>query len=286
VVLAARPKTLPAAVVPVWLGCLLAWRELGALDLRLAVFTLLGALAIQVATNFFNDAIDHAKGADTAARLGPRRVTASGMLPRRAVYLLALGALGLAAWSGVPLYHARGWPMLAIGIPSLYLAFGYTGGPLPLAYRGLGEVFVIGFFGFVAVMGTVFVQTGEWPAAAALLGAQVGLFSAVLIAINNLRDVDEDRSSGKRTLAVRFGKRFARATIVGFCVVPQLLGVGWLALGSGGLALAGLPAAVVGAAVMRVVAVEPGAGYNRYLALAAVQLLVFALGMSVAVVLA
>lgn len=284
--LAARPKTLPAALVPVWLGCVLSWRELGALDLRLAWFTLAGALCIQVATNFFNDAIDHAKGADTAARLGPQRVTASGLLSRRSVHLLALAFLALAVLCGVPLYQARGWPMLAIGIPSLYLAYGYTGGPLPLAYRGLGELFVIGFFGLVATLGSVFVQTGGWPAAAWLLGAQVGLYSAVLIAINNLRDVDEDRGSGKRTLAVRFGIGPARVMIAGFCLLPVVLGAGWVWLGMWPVGLAVVPALLVGLVVLRVLGEPPSSRYNRYLALAGVQLLVFGLAASVALVLA
>ncbi len=289
ILLAARPKTLPAAVVPVWLGCVLAWWLTGSVNWPLALWTVLGSLWIQIGTNFFNDAIDHAKGADTAARLGPRRASASGLLSRRAVYLLAAGCLVLAVLCGIPLFHARGWPMLAIGLPSLYFAFGYTGGPLPLAYRGLGEVFVILFFGLVAVAGTVFVQTGTWPAAAGLLGMQVGLLSAVLIGVNNLRDIDEDRQSAKRTLAVRCGKRAARVMITVFCLLPQVLGVGWLVVGGAhglALALGGLPALALGAGVLRVWRTEPGPAYNRFLALGALQLVVFAIGFTLAAVLA
>lgn len=289
ILLAARPKTLPAAVVPVWLGCVLAWWLSGDVNWPLALWTLLGSLWIQIGTNFFNDAIDHAKGADTAARLGPRRASASGLLSRRTVYLIAAGCLVLAVLCGVPLFQARGWPMLAIGLPSLYFAFGYTGGPLPLAYRGLGEIFVILFFGLVAVMGTVFVQTGAWPAAAALLGLQVGLLSAVLIALNNLRDVDEDRQSAKRTLAVRCGRRAARVMITVFCLLPQVLAAGWLVVGGRhglALALGGLPALVLGAGVLRVWRAEPGPVYNRFLALGAMQLVVFAVGFTLAAVLA
>jgi 1,4-dihydroxy-2-naphthoate octaprenyltransferase len=289
ILLAARPKTLPAAVVPVWLGCVLAWWLTGSVHWPLSLWTVLGSVWIQIGTNFFNDAIDHAKGADTAARLGPRRASASGLLSRRAVYLLAAGCLVLAVLCGIPLFHARGWPMLAIGLPSLYFAFGYTGGPLPLAYRGLGEVFVILFFGLVAVAGTVFVQTGTWPAAAGLLGMQVGLLSAVLIGVNNLRDIDEDRQSAKRTLAVRCGKRAARVMITVFCLLPQVLGVGWLVVGGAhglALALGGLPALALGAGVLRVWRTEPGPAYNRFLALGALQLVVFAIGFTLAAVLA
>lgn len=203
--LAARPKTLPAAIVPVWVGCALAWKLTSQFDWLLAVATLASAICIQIATNLFNDAIDDAKGADTEERLGPTRVTASGLLSRKTVYLLATIFLVLAMLSAVPLIVTRGWIILVVGIPSLLLAYGYTGGPFPLAYLGLGEAFVILFFGIIAVTGSVFVQTGQFFPAAFWLGITVGCLSAVLITINNLRDIAEDTQSGKRTLAVRWG---------------------------------------------------------------------------------
>ena len=146
--LAARPKTLPAAIVPVWAGCVLAWKLGGVFDPWLAGCTLIGAVAIQIATNFFNDAIDSMKGADTKTRLGPVRVTASGLLPPRTVMRVAGGFLAVALLCGVFIYQERGWPIVLIGLPSLFLAYGYTGGPFPLAYRGMGELFVIVFFGW------------------------------------------------------------------------------------------------------------------------------------------
>lgn len=234
--LAARPKTLPAAVVPTWSGCLLAWQLTGGFDLRLAVLTVLGAIFIQIATNFFNDVIDAEKGADTAARIGPQRATVSGLLSRRAMYSGAFFTLSLAVICGVFLLQERGWPILLIGIPSLYLSYGYTGGPLPLAYRGLGEAFVILFFGLVAVMGTVFVQTGGWPWQGAVLGLQVGLLSAVLIAVNNYRDLEEDRAADKRTIVVRWGRPLVARLIYFMTLLPALLvlllqGVGvWFAV--------------------------------------------------------
>jgi len=276
-VLAARPKTLPAAIVPVWVGCVLAWKLSGAFDPRLALWTLLGAITIQIATNFFNDAIDARKGADTERRLGPVRVTASGLLRPRAVMAIAAGFLAMAAVCGVFLYQARGWPIVAIGLPSLFLAYGYTGGPFPLAYRGLGEGFVIGFFGLVAVAGTVFIQTGGWPGAALLLGLQVGLLSAVLISINNLRDREEDATTGKRTLAVRFGPQVAAALIFLEIQLAVVAGLGWVALGHAPLLAASAPVVLLGWWILRGVrTLPPGPAFNRLLALGGVQLLLFA----------
>lgn len=285
-ILAARPKTLPAAVAPVWAGCVLAWVLTGEWSLLLAVCTLLSASAIQIATNFFNDAVDFRKGADTAARLGPTRVTASGMLSERAVMWIAGGFLLIACVLAIPLIAARGWPILAIGLPSLYFSFGYTGGPLPLAYRGLGELFVMLFFGLIAVTGTTFVQTGEWHMEALVLGLQIGAISTALIAINNLRDVVEDRSTNKRTLAVRMGETFARMEIVVLFAVAILLGGYWWFGGMRWMAwlpeLVVLPAAVIAIGVCRN---EPSAKYNRYLALCGMSLLLFALLFQVAAVL-
>jgi 1,4-dihydroxy-2-naphthoate octaprenyltransferase len=275
---AARPKTLAAALVPVWLGCVLAHVATGQVRWWLALATLGSALALQVATNYFNDALDFGRGADTAARLGPARITASGQASYRQVMAAGGLALAVAAALGVLLIAARGWPVLAIGLPSLYLSYGYTGGPFPLAYRGLGEVFVVLFFGLVAVAGTYFVQTGAWGAAPLVLGLQVGLLSSALIAINNLRDLDEDRASGKRTLAVRFGTGSARASIAAFCLAPHAVGIYWLAAGSPLLWWCPLPVVLLGIAVTRgVFRHPPGPVYNRFLALAAQQLVVFAL---------
>ena len=195
----------------------------GTVEWLLAACTLTSATAIQIATNFFNDAIDFAKGTDTDDRLGPQRVTQSGVFSPRVVIMAGFGMAAIAVLLSLPMVAARGWPVIAIGLPSLYFAYGYTGGPFPLAYRGLGDFFVILFFGFVAVIGTVYVQTGRWLAEAVLLGLQVGMFSTVLIAVNNLRDIDGDRASGKRTLAVRFGAEFARWEISLLIFLPHVI---------------------------------------------------------------
>jgi 1,4-dihydroxy-2-naphthoate octaprenyltransferase len=283
-ILAARPKTLPAAVVPVWLGTLLAWRERGEVSIHLAAATLLSTLCIQIATNLFNDALDARKGADTDRRLGPVRVTASGQLPIRAVLLGGFLFCLVAALFGLPLIAARGPVILLIGTVSLLLAYAYTGGPYPLAYHGLGEVFVVFFFGFVATQGTYFVQTGITSGPEGwIVALQTGLLSAVLIGINNLRDAAEDATTGKRTLAVRWGPAFARGEIILFCGLPFALGpAAWGPWSPAGwMPCLALPLAIV---ICRgLCAQPPGRVYNRFLALAGVQLLGFAVLLTVGI---
>lgn len=275
--LAARPKTLPAALVPVWCGCVLAWKLQGSWNPWLAFCTLAAALCIQIATNFFNDAIDARKGADTEKRLGPQRVTASGLIPRRIVLIAAAIFLGLAGIFGMILFCAVGWPAIWIGIPSLYFAYGYTGGPLPLAYKGLGELFVVIFFGLVAVGGTVLIQTGEWRSEAMLLGLQIGLLSAVLISINNLRDRKEDSGTGKMTLAVRLGERGARVLVWLEVKVAAFTGLLWLKYQLPWLVLAAIPLWTLGIYLLfRVFSDSVGQAMNRLLALAGLMLLLFA----------
>ena len=269
--------------MPVWAGCVLAWKLSGSFDFLLALCTLGGAVAIQIATNFFNDAIDARKGADTERRLGPTRVTASGMMKPQTVMRLATLFLGIAVVCGVVLYQAHGWPIIAIGIPSLFLAYGYTGGPFPLAYRGMGELFVICFFGLVAVTGTVFIQTGGWPREALLLGLQIGMLSSVLISINNLRDREEDATTGKRTLAVRCGPKVAVAVIWLEVKIAVFAGLGWIAFGHPALAIAGAPVFLIGLRIIwGVLTIPPGPAFNRQLALGGVQLVFFAAAFHIA----
>ncbi len=278
-ILAVRPKTLPAAVVPVWVGSMpvLIDDDPSTGSWLLFWCTLASCLCIQIATNLFNDAIDFRKGADTAKRLGPRRVTASGMLSPGVVMLGALGFCLAASLIAIPLLWERGWPLLVIGAVSLFFTYGYTGGPFPLAYKGMGELFVIVFFGLVAVLGSRFVQTGEWGGIElGTLGLQCGLYSAVLIAINNLRDIDEDSKSGKKTLAVRYGKAFARSEIVVFCFLPVLLWIILLPENLVGLIDGFLPALIGVVISFAVCRTEPGSRYNGFLALGALQLILFA----------
>jgi 1,4-dihydroxy-2-naphthoate octaprenyltransferase len=229
-ILAARPRTLGAAAVPVLAGAALGFSE-GSFDPFATALIIACAVLIQIATNYFNDAIDHAKGADTAERLGPTRVTSSGLLAPRAVMRGGFICLTLAVALSIPLVLHGGWPIVVIGLFSLFFAYAYTGGPFPLAYLGLGEIFVVLFFGIIAVAGTFYLNTLELSSAALLAGLQIGLHSSVLLAVNNLRDIDSDRAAHKRTLAARFGLTFARRENASLVLAPFVLGIAWLPLG-------------------------------------------------------
>ena len=211
---AARPRTLPAAVAPVLVGTALAWHE-HALIWPAALACLGFALLVQIGTNFANDYYDHIKGADTAERVGPRRAVASGLVSPEVMKSAMMVVFLFAFVVGLSLLKYGGWPLLAIGVASILCGVAYTGGPYPLGYNGLGDIFVFGFFGLVAVGATYFVQTGEVGAPAIICGVGVGLLATNILVVNNYRDVETDRVAGKRTLVVRFGRRFAR---VQFCV--------------------------------------------------------------------
>lgn len=265
---ASRPKTLSAAVVPVLIGSALAAHEPTAITWWVFFCALAGALLIQIATNFINDALDFKRGADTGERLGPIRVTAAGLLSAEAVMRAAWVCLILAALCGIPLLYRGGWPMLIIGLASIVAAYAYTGGPYPLAYHGLGELFVIVFFGVVAVGGTFYAHSLQWTQSALLAGLAAGSLAVVLLVINNLRDVDGDRRSNKKTLAVRFGEGFARAEVVAFTLMPFVLvaAVAWIKdLPGLLLTLGALPVAIL--VIVRAYG-KPGVALNRALAIA------------------
>ena len=205
-VLASRPATLTAAVVPVMVGTAVS-HALGDFKRGPAVAALLGSILIQIATNFANDVFDHEKGADTEERLGPTRAVQAGLLTPRAVRTGMLVTIALAVATGIYLTWSAGWPIVAIGVASILSGLAYTGGPYPLGYHGLGDVFVMAFFGFVAVCGTVFVETGAVPPLAILASIPVGAIATCILVVNNLRDRHTDVKAGKRTLAVRLGRR-------------------------------------------------------------------------------
>lgn len=275
---AARPKTLGAAVAPVLVGFFIGSRLGGQPILwTLLICTLGSTIALQIATNWFNDALDFQQGKDTAARVGPRRITAAGVVSPASVMMAGFLMLGVATALSIPLIAARGLPIVIIGVPSLYFCYGYTGGVAPLAYRGLGELFVILFFGLVAVMGSAFVQTGEWLVGGLVGGVQIGCLSTVLIAINNLRDLDEDRSTGKRTLAVRFGATFARLEITALTLLAYSAGLYWWETGLNRACTLPLAVLPLGAFILlRVWTTAPGPAYNQFLAMSGAQLLFFA----------
>ena len=207
--MAARLRTLPAAIAPVLVGTALAGFAHVFHPLRF-VAALLGAIFIQVGTNLSNDYSDARRGADTEDRLGPVRVTAGGLVPPQQVLVATYVSFGLAVLAGVYLIVVAGWQLLLIGVASIAAGVLYTGGPRPYGYEGLGEVFVFLFFGIVAVAGSFFVQlkTLHWEAFA--LAVPVGLLAAAILVVNNVRDVDTDRRAGKRTLAVRLGRERTR----------------------------------------------------------------------------
>lgn len=266
--LAARPKTLSAAAAPVIVGTGLALRDRYEVDWLLVVCALFGALFIQVATNLINDALDFRKGADTGERLGPVRVTQAGLLSAEAVMRGGYICLVVAALFGIPLIAHAGWPILAAGVASMLMAYAYTGGPYPLAYHGLGELFVMIFFGLVAVGGTYFVLTLQYGVDAFLCGIGVGSLAVVILGINNVRDLAGDLASNKKTVAVRIGDRGGRALVVLFvvCAYAAVVSVAWTSADASLLlVLVSLPLAI--ALVVRVYR-SSGRKLNRCLAMA------------------
>lgn len=210
---AARPRTLPAAVAPVVVASALAWRD-GDFVAPAALACMAFALLIQIGTNFANDYYDFVKGADTAERVGPRRAVAAGLVAPAVMKRAMVAVFALAFLAGLTLLGYGGWPLLIIGVASILGGIAYTGGPYPLGYNGLGDVFVFIFFGLVAVTATYFVQAGVVTSEAWIAGAGVGALSANILVVNNYRDVDTDARAGKRTLVVRFGRGFARGQFV------------------------------------------------------------------------
>lgn len=210
---ASRPRTLPAAVAPVLAASALAWRD-GDFDGPAAVICLAFALLIQIGTNFANDYYDFVKGADTAERVGPRRAVAAGLVRPETMKRVMIAVFVAAFVTGLTLLGYGGWPLLIIGLASIFCGVAYTGGPYPLGYNGLGDVFVFVFFGLVAVGATYYVQAGMISSEAWIIGAGIGALAANILVVNNYRDVETDARAGKRTLVVRFGRRFAKAQFI------------------------------------------------------------------------
>lgn len=273
--LATRPRTLVAGAVPVAVGSALAWRA-GAFAALPAAAALLGALLIQIGTNLTNDYFDFVRGADTGDRVGPKRASQQGWLAPKTVLRGALACFGLALLVGCYLVAVAGWPILVVGLVSLGAGYAYTGGPFPLAYNGLGDVFVLAFFGVVAVCGTYFVQAHALSWTVALASLPVGCLGVALLAVNNTRDAQTDARAGKRTLVVRLGPKFGRAewfamVACAFGVPAVLAGLGWTSAWVLLSALA-LPLAI---SPGRLVASAEGAALNAALAGTAKLQLIF-----------
>lgn len=247
-VLAMRPATLGAAVVPVAVGAAVAHLA-GGLRLGPTLGALLGAIFIQIGTNFANDVFDFEKGADTQDRLGPTRAVQAGLISAPAMRRAMILTFALAALAGAYMTWVGGWPMLVIGVASILSGIAYTGGPYPLGYHGLGDLFVMIFFGFVAVCGTVLVNLGSVPELAWWASVPPGALATAILVVNNVRDRETDVLAGKRTLAVRFGRAAGiaeyRLLLLASFLVPMLLFLvgkaGWPIL----LPFATAPAAVL-----------------------------------------
>jgi 1,4-dihydroxy-2-naphthoate octaprenyltransferase len=226
--LAARPKTLPAGIVPVLVGGVIAYSHDG-FSLLPFFAALFGSIMIQIGTNFANDLFDYKKQTDREDRIGPLRVTQAGLVTPKQTAIATVVAFGLAMMAGIYLVYIGGWPIVIIGTASILCGLLYTAGPYALGYLGLGEIFVLVFYGPVALAGTYYVQTLECPTEVIIAGLPFGMLSTAILIVNNLRDIETDKKSGKNTLAVRFGRNFARieyaVMIAGAGAIPPLMTV-------------------------------------------------------------
>ena len=229
--LAIRPKTLPAGAVPIVLASALAYAD-GVFKPLPALIALVCALGIQIATNFINEIYDFRKGADTADRLGPTRTVAAGIISEKTMIAVSAALAVSVFLLGLFLVAIGGWPILLVGMLSLLFAWAYTGGPFPIAYSGLGDVFVFIFFGLVAVGGTYFVQALTLPLSVLVAAAAPGALSVNILLVNNIRDIDTDRKVGKMTLPARIGAPAARGiyvflTLLAYLVPLYMIGIGY-----------------------------------------------------------
>lgn len=281
---AARLRTLPAAVVPVVVGTAVAAAS-GGVRWGPALAALAGSLAIQIGTNFANDVFDAEKGADGPDRVGPLRAVSAGLISAAAMKRAMIAAFGVATLLGLYLVSVAGWPVIAIGVASIVSGIAYTGGPWPLGYHGLGDLFVMIFFGFVAVCGTAFVQLGHVPCLAYAAAVPVGAIATAIIVVNNVRDRATDVVVGKRTLAVRFGRRAALVEYAALLALAYAVPIGLAACGHRWAWLPLVSAPVALQRLRAVIAASDGPTYNRCLAATGQLLLLhgvlFAIGLVV-----
>lgn len=274
--LATRPRTLPVSLPPIIVGTALAAQSVETLNWMLIGFALLCSLGIQIGTNLVNDAIDFKKGADGDGRLGPQRMTQGGFLSFKQVLTAGILCFMFALLCGIPLMAAGGWPIFFILVISVACGYLYTGGPFPLAYTGLSDLFVLIFFGWVSTGILYYLQTGTLSFSCFWAATQLGFLAIVPHAINNLRDIKEDARVQKRTLAVRFGKCFARWEISLFSFAPFVMGLVWLKMGSFfmfTLPFFCLPLVIRN--VRDIWATEPSPIYNEFLPRSAICELIF-----------
>jgi 1,4-dihydroxy-2-naphthoate octaprenyltransferase len=282
---AIRPKTLPAAAAPVIVGTALAYRD-GAFLFGPAIVALCAALLLQIGANLANDVFDYRKGADTKDRLGPVRVTQAGLLTPEQVLKGMWVTFGIAALCGVYLTFIAGWIIVLIGLLSIVAAAAYTGGPYPLGYYGLGDLFVFVFFGLVAVCGTYYIQVGGINSSVLWASIPVGLLITAILVVNNLRDIDTDEGAGKKTLAVRLGVTGTRLEysfcIFGANVVPLCMWIVGMESAWISIVLLSLPLAL---SLVRKIWNERGRDLNPALAMTGQLALLYSLLFSAGVIL-
>lgn len=280
--LAARPKTLVLVIVPILTGTALGLRFTQHASWFLLFSALCCGVFIQIAVNLINDALDFKKGADQADRLGPERMTQQGFLTYREVLYGGYGCIVAAFICGLPLMIYEGpYFFLLIAIAGM-LAYGYTGGPFPLAYYGLGELFVIIFFGIIGTLVGFYLQTQSLMISAVLAGFQIGLLAAAVNAINNLRDIEGDARVNKKTMAVRFGATFARFEITLLILLPYFLNLLWSDQGFYKAGIFPLVTMPLGFTLVRCIwYYEPSKIYNTFLGMAALLNLLFGLFLSI-----
>lgn len=274
--LATRPRTLPVSLPPIIVGGALAAKQIEHLDWLLLICALLCSLAIQIGTNLVNDALDFKKGADAIGRLGPKRMTQEGLLSFYQVLRAGCFCFGFAFLFGIPLILTGGWPLGLILLSSVMCGYLYTGGPFPLAYTGISDLFVLIFFGWISTGAIYYLQTKELTFACVLAATQIGLLAIVPHAINNLRDHISDNRVNKRTLAVRFGIHFARCEITLLSILPFILGFVWLR--EENLWITFLPFIALPVIIRNLRAIwqtEPSTQYNQFLANSALCQLLF-----------
>lgn len=253
--LAIRPPTLTAAIAPVAVGTGLAIGA-GKFDLLPMLAALIGALCLQIGANFANDVFDFQRGADTHERLGPPRVTQLGLLTQREVYAGMWTAFALAFVAGIYLVYVGGWPIVAVGLSSIVAAIIYTGGPWPIGYHALGDLFTFVFFGVIAVVGTYYVQAGGVSGLAWLASLPMGCTVTLILVVNNLRDIDTDRVAGKTTLAVLLGRAGTKAWYFALLGGAYVLAAATIAAGASPFVLLVALSAPFAAKLVRTVAGE------------------------------
>jgi len=285
---AIRPRTLTLATAPVLVGTALAMHQGAGLSWPVFLIALLSAVLIQAGTNLFNDAGDFLRGNDGPERFGPLRVTAAGLATPRQVKRAALVCFLAALAGGVYLVIVGGWPIFGIGVLSLLAGWAYSGGPRPLSHTAFGEVFVMLFFGLVAVAGSHYLQSGQWSAAALIAGGMLGAHAAAVLLVNNVRDLTADTLAGRHTLAAALGVERARRLYVALMLAPYPLLLVLLTVGVAPLAV--VPALLTGLMSLRLgrafLSMTPGPAMNAKLAQTARAQMLLALALTLGLLIA